>query len=97
MLEIQIKKKILLKIYKGEKWDRKDDAKICKVNKGRKEVIFRPGDWVWVHLRKDRFSNQRKFKLWDSEDDPFQIIKKINNNNNNNTCQLDLLEELSEK
>ena len=24
-------------------------------NKGRKEVLFKEGDWVWLHLRKERF------------------------------------------
>ena len=24
-------------------------------NKRRKALIFEPGDWVWLHLRKDRF------------------------------------------
>jgi len=28
-------------------------------NKGRKEVIFQEGDWVWLHLRKERFPTQR--------------------------------------
>ena len=26
-----------------------------RVNKKRKEVLFQPGDMVWVHFRKDRF------------------------------------------
>ena len=29
-------------------------------NKGRKQVIFEPGEWVWLHLRKERFPEQRK-------------------------------------
>ncbi|WVZ76158.1 LOW QUALITY PROTEIN: hypothetical protein U9M48_024156 [Paspalum notatum var. saurae] len=32
-------------------------------NKGRKKVLFEPGDLVWVHLRKDRFPNEHKCKL----------------------------------
>ena len=27
----------------------------CQTNKGRKSMVFEPRDWVWVHLRKDRF------------------------------------------
>ena len=34
-----------------------------KANKGRKHVIFQLGDWVWVHLRKERFPAHRKSKL----------------------------------
>ncbi|OMO57573.1 Integrase, catalytic core [Corchorus capsularis] len=26
-------------------------------NKGRKKVIFEPGDWVWLHLRKERLDD----------------------------------------
>jgi len=32
-------------------------------NKGRKELLFEPGDLVWVHLRKERFPSQRNSKL----------------------------------
>jgi len=34
-----------------------------RANKGRKKMLFEPGDLVWVHLRKDRFPEQRKSKL----------------------------------
>ena len=49
-------------------------------NKGRKQVIFEPGDWVWVHLRKERFPNQRKSKLMPRGDGPFKVLQRINNN-----------------
>nr|KYP42079.1 Transposon Ty3-I Gag-Pol polyprotein [Cajanus cajan] len=49
-------------------------------NKGRKEVIFNEGDWVWLHLRKDRYPSKRKSKLSPRGDRPFQILKRINNN-----------------
>ena len=29
-------------------------------DKGRKHVVFAPGDLVWLHLRKDGFPNLRK-------------------------------------
>ena len=29
-------------------------------DKGRKHVMFAPGDLVWLHLRKDRFPDLRK-------------------------------------
>ena len=32
-------------------------------NKGRKKLLFGPGDLVWVQLHKDRFPEQRKSKL----------------------------------
>ncbi|KAL4285257.1 hypothetical protein GQ457_16G018730 [Hibiscus cannabinus] len=51
-----------------------------KINKGRRQVIFEPGDWVWVHLRKERFPNQWKCKLDPRGDGPFQVIERINDN-----------------
>ena len=44
-----------------------------QANKGRKKVIFEPEDWVWVHMRKERFPEQRKSKLQPRGDGPFQV------------------------
>ena len=49
-------------------------------------MIFKEGDLVWVHLRKERFPEERKFKLMPRVDGPFQILRKINDN----AYQLDL-------
>ncbi|KAF8109194.1 hypothetical protein N665_0101s0024 [Sinapis alba] len=49
-------------------------------NKGRQEVIFEPGEMVWIHFMKDMFPNKRKFKLLPRTDDPFKVLKNINNN-----------------
>jgi len=43
-------------------------------------VRFEPGDWVWVHMRKERFPEQRRSKLMPRGDGPYQIIERINNN-----------------
>jgi len=43
-------------------------------------LIFEPGDWVWLPLRKDHFLTQRKSKLLPRGDGPFQVIKRINDN-----------------
>ena len=51
-----------------------------QANKGRRRVIFEPGDRVWVHMRKERFSAHRKTKLHPRGDGPFQILEKINDN-----------------
>ena len=32
-------------------------------NKGRKKMVIKPSDWVWIHLRKNRFTSKRKYKL----------------------------------
>ena len=49
-------------------------------NKGKREIVFDKGDWVWLHLRKDRFPTKRKSKLSPRGDGPFQVLKRINNN-----------------
>jgi hypothetical protein len=49
-------------------------------SKGRKEVKLEPGDLVWVHLRKDRFSDLRKSKLIPRAAGPFKVLEKINDN-----------------
>ena len=46
-------------------------------------------DWVWLHLRKDRFPTKRKSKLNPRGDGAFQVSKRINNN----AYRLDLTEE----
>ena len=43
-------------------------------------MIFKPSDWVWVHLRKERYPNQRKSKLMPRGDGPFKVLQRINNN-----------------
>jgi len=32
-------------------------------NKGRKKMVLKPGDWIWIHLRKNRFTSKKKSKL----------------------------------
>jgi hypothetical protein len=49
-------------------------------SKGRKEVKHKPGDLVWLHLRKERFPELRKSKLMSRAAGPFKILTKINDN-----------------
>ena len=49
-------------------------------NQSRKQVLFQPGDMVWVHLRKDRFPHLRNSKLKPRGAGPFEVIAKINDN-----------------
>jgi hypothetical protein len=51
-----------------------------KANKGKKNVLFKPGDLVWLHLSKDRFPQHRKSKLSPRGDGPFRVLAKINDN-----------------
>uniref|UniRef100_A0A2N9ICG5 Uncharacterized protein n=1 Tax=Fagus sylvatica TaxID=28930 RepID=A0A2N9ICG5_FAGSY len=59
---------------------KKNERVASQANKGRRRVIFEPGDWVWVHMRKERFPAHRKTKLHPRGDGPFQILEKINDN-----------------
>ncbi|KAK1663459.1 hypothetical protein QYE76_051618 [Lolium multiflorum] len=43
--------------------EKKCKSNATRMNKKRKEVLFKPGDMVWIHFRKDRFPKLRKSKL----------------------------------
>ena len=60
--------------------EKKNKQYAHKANKGQKLVRFEPSDWVWVHIRKERFPEQRRSKLMPREDGPFQIIERFNGN-----------------
>jgi hypothetical protein len=49
-------------------------------NKKRNEVLFHPGDMVWVHFHKDRFPQLRKSKLLPHGVGPYMALAKINDN-----------------
>ncbi|GJY64569.1 RNA-directed DNA polymerase [Tanacetum coccineum] len=49
-------------------------------DKRRKQVLYREGDLVWIHLRKERFLAERFGKLKPRGDGPFRVLKKINDN-----------------
>ena len=49
-------------------------------NKHKKEVILQPGDFVWIHIRKERHPLKRGSKLDDRADGPFQVLQRLNNN-----------------
>jgi hypothetical protein len=76
----QIHKKVKLNI------ERRTEQYAKQANKGRQQVVFEPGDWVWLHMRKERFSTQQKSKLLPRGDGPFQVLELTNNN----TYKLDL-------
>ena len=60
-----------------------------QTNKGLCQVAFELGDWVWVHMRKERCPAQRRSKLLPRGDGHFQVLKHINDN----AYKLDLLDE----
>ena len=42
--------------------------------------MFEPGDWVWLHLRKECFSEKQLSKLLLQGDRPFEVVEHINDN-----------------
>ena len=63
-----------------EQIEKKNESYARQANKGRKKVVFQPGDWVWIHMRKERFPEKRKSKLQSRGDGPFQVLEKVNDN-----------------
>jgi len=51
-----------------------------KTIRGTNMFSFSPRDWVWVHMRKERFPAHRKSKLQPRGDGPFLILERINDN-----------------
>ena len=59
---------------------KKNEQYATKPNKGRRQAIFESSDWVWVHMRNERFPTHRRSKLHSRGDGPFQVLARINNN-----------------
>ncbi|GAV73634.1 hypothetical protein CFOL_v3_17117, partial [Cephalotus follicularis] len=51
-----------------------------RVDKQCKRVVFKEGDLVWIHLRRERFPAGRFGKLKPRADCPFKVLQRINDN-----------------
>nr|GEW23027.1 RNA-directed DNA polymerase [Tanacetum cinerariifolium] len=52
----------------------------ARASKHRKHVVYKEGDLVWIHLRKERFPACHYGKLQARADGPFRVLKRINDN-----------------
>ena len=55
--------------------ERSTEQYVKQANKERHQVVFEPGYWVWVHMRKEIFPTQRCSKLLPRGDGPFQVLE----------------------
>ncbi|GAV58106.1 hypothetical protein CFOL_v3_01640 [Cephalotus follicularis] len=69
-MHVQVHKQI---IKQNEQYKR-------RVEKHRKHIVFKEGDLVWIHLRKERFPAGRFGKLQPRADGPFKVLQRINGN-----------------
>jgi hypothetical protein len=77
------KKAEFVKMIHEKAWlniERRTKQYVHQANKGHKKVVFEPGDWVWLHLRKDHFPEKWSSKLLPRGDGPFQVVERINDN-----------------
>jgi len=81
-LDGQKKAEIVKKLHESvqQHIKKKNEQYATKANKGHGQVIFEPGDWVWVHMRNERFPARRRSKLHPRGDGPFQVFERINDN-----------------
>ena len=81
-LDGQKKPELIQQIHETAKLniERRTEQYAKQANKGRRKVVVEPGDWVWLHMRKERFPEQRRSKLLPRGDGPFQVLARINDN-----------------
>ncbi|KAI3457182.1 hypothetical protein Pfo_013845 [Paulownia fortunei] len=67
LIPLPLNKQFVIQIHEKAKQhiERRTEQYAKQANKGRKKVIFEPGDWVWLHIRKDLVEriNDNAYKL----------------------------------
>jgi len=82
MVNLDKNKKVEMakKLYECLKTNKKNEQYVSRTNKGYKHIIFELDDWVWMHMRKEKFLDHRKSKLHSRGYGTFQVIEQINDN-----------------
>ena len=91
LIHLPLKAELIKSIHEKARLhiEKKNEQYATQVNKGRKCLIFELRNWVWVHIRKERFPAQRKSKFHPRGNGPFQILE----HSNDNAYKVDLLGE----
>ncbi|KAH0669565.1 hypothetical protein KY289_024058 [Solanum tuberosum] len=78
----EVKVDLMKKIHEQTRLaiEKKNKEVTLRRNKGRKYVVFKPGDLVWVHMRKERFPSKRKTKLDPRGSRPYKVLERIGDN-----------------
>jgi len=81
-LDGQRKVEVVKKLHESvrQQIEKKNHQYAARANKGLRKVLFQPGEWVWVHMRKERFLSLRQSKLQPRGDGPFQVLERVNDN-----------------
>jgi hypothetical protein len=74
---IEMDKEIIKKLHESvwQQIGNKNEQYTSKSNKDYRWVIFKHGDWVWMHMRKEKFPTQKWFKLHSRGNGSFQVIE----------------------
>ena len=77
--DAEIKARKIKKLYEKVtlKIEKQKEKYFKQANMHRKFVEFQEGDLVWIHLRNDKFPQDKFGKLKPRVDDPFKILEKI--------------------
>ena len=73
----KVRVKGIMKLHEGLKTKKKHVKYVEQENKHRKLLEFEVGDFVWIHLNKDRFLSWKFGRIKSMVDSPFNINEKI--------------------
>ena len=77
--EVEKKAKVMKKLHEQVRAqiEKVNEQYKTKANKNRTHLEFKSGDFVRLHLRKERFPSRKKNKLMARGDGPYKIVHKV--------------------